>query len=37
LPDEQTVAIEVRGELMEVATGVVEKALAGNDAESLRG
>jgi hypothetical protein len=29
LPDEQTVAIEVRGEQMEVATGVVEKALAG--------
>lgn len=37
LPDEQTVAIEVRGELMEVATGVVEKALAASDAESLRG
>jgi hypothetical protein len=29
LPDDQTVAIEVRGEQMEVATGVVERALAG--------
>jgi hypothetical protein len=37
LPDEQTVAIEVRGEQMEVATGVVEKALAASDAESLQG
>ena len=36
LPDEQTVAIEVRGELMEVATGVAEKALAANDADVLR-
>lgn len=37
LPDEQTVAIEVRGELMDVATGVVEKALAASDGEALRG
>lgn len=36
LPDEQTVAIEVRGELMEVATGVAEKALAANDSDVLR-